>query len=57
MEENEFINNETDDIYIESIGVDDLEISNLAFAGMRVCGTGLMMVIGCLMILRILKNV
>lgn len=57
MEENEFINNETDDMYIESIGVDDLEISNLAFAGMRVCGTGLMMVIGCLMILRILKNV
>lgn len=55
--ENESINNETDDIYIESISVDDLEISNLTFTGMRVCGTGLMMVIGCLMILRILKNV
>lgn len=50
------VSNENDDIYIESISVDDLPVSDLAFAGMKVCGTGLLMVIGCLMILRILKN-
>lgn len=53
---NEYIDNEDNSIYIESIGVDDLPIADLAFTGMRVCGTGLLMVIGCLMILRILKN-
>lgn len=52
----ESIANESDNIYIESISVDDLPIDDLAFVGMRVCGTGLLMVIGCLMILRILKN-
>lgn len=54
--ENEYTNNEDNDVYIESIGVDDLPIADLTFTGMRVCGTGLLMVIGCLMILRILKN-
>ena len=47
---------EGNDLYIESISVEDLPISDLAFAGMKVCGTGLLMVIGCMVILRILKN-
>ena len=52
----ESVSNANNDVYIESIGVEDLPIADLAFAGMRVCGTGLLMVIGCMMILRILKN-
>lgn len=52
----ESVANESNDVYIESVGVDDLPVSDLAFSGMRVCGTGLLMVIGCMMILRILKN-
>ena len=47
---------ENNDLYITAVSVEDLPINDLAFAGMRVCGTGLLMVIGCLMILRILKN-
>lgn len=52
----EFTTNESNDLYIESVSVEDLPLADLTFAGMRVCGTGLLMVIGCLMILRILKN-
>lgn len=52
----ESISNENNDVYIESITVQDLPINDLAFTGMKVCGTGLLMVIGCMMILRILKN-
>ena len=54
--EDEYIAEQNNDVYIESVGVDDLPLSDLTFAGMRVCGTGLIMVIGCIVILRILRN-
>lgn len=54
--EDEYIAEQNNDVYIESVGVDDLPLSDLTFVGMRVCGTGLIMVIGCLVILRILRN-
>lgn len=53
--ENEYISNEND-VYISSISVNDIQFDELAYAGMRVCGTGLLTVIGCMVILRILRN-
>lgn len=42
---------------VEAISIEDLPISDLTFIGMRVCGTGLMIVIGAITILKTLKSV
>lgn len=46
-----------DDYIIESISVDDLQVENAVFSGMKISGIGLMICIGVLVVLRMLRNV
>lgn len=46
-----------DEYIIESISVENLDIDNAMYTGMRISGIGLMITIGVLTILKILRNV
>lgn len=45
-----------DEYIIESISVEDLQVDNAVFTGMRISGIGLIMTIGVLVVLKILRN-
>lgn len=54
----EFVNVDSgsESVYISSITVNDLPVAEMSYIGMQVCGTGCMLTIGVLVILRILRN-
>lgn len=56
-EVNNYVDYGSESVYINSLTVNDVPIAEMSFIGMRLCGTGCMITIGVLVILRILRNV